>query len=378
MASRRRTPSLSSRTRLVLWTRGAGRCYICNKALLGDLLTGAEDRNFGFVAHIVAEAPGGPRGDPVRSSLLADDASNLLLLCHVHHKLIDVDAVAAYPESRLLEIKRDHENRIEIVVDVAPDRSSHVLRYAANIGGHQSPVAYAEIAAAMLPERYPADGRHTLDIELRGSAFQDREEDFWSIEQENLRRQFRSKLGGLLERRDIRHLSVFALAPQPLLIELGRLLGDIVPASVHQKHREPVGWRWAEDEGPIQLEIDAPSKPGDEVALILAMSATLDPERVRRVLGPETAVWAVRASEPHNDILRRAEDLQRFRRTMRRVYDRIKSDHPAARQIHVFPAVPVAAAVEVGRTWMPKADLPLEIYDENRAVGGFARALRIE
>ena len=36
-----------------------------------------------------------------------------------------------------------------------------------------------------------------------------------------------------VERQEIRHLSVFALAPQPLLIELGRLLCDIVPAAVH-------------------------------------------------------------------------------------------------------------------------------------------------
>ena len=27
--------------------------------------------------------------------------------------------------------------------------------------------------------------------------------------------------------------------------------------------------------------------------------------------------------------------------------------------LHVFPAMPVAAAVETGRVWMPKADLPL-------------------
>lgn len=39
----------------------------------------------------------------------------------------------------------------------------------------------------------------------------------------------------------VHHLSVFALAPQPLLMELGRLLGDIVPAEVHQLHREAEG-----------------------------------------------------------------------------------------------------------------------------------------
>ncbi|MED4570056.1 hypothetical protein P9302_11290 [Brevibacillus agri] len=38
---------------------------------------------------------------------------------------------------------------------------------------------------------------------------------------------------------------------------------------------------------------------------------------------------------------------------------------------HVFPAGPVATAIEFGCIWMPKADLPLSLYDENRIVGGF-------
>jgi len=45
--------------------------------------------------------------------------------------------------------------------------------------------------------------------------------------------------------------------------------------------------------------------------------------------------------------------------------------------ISIFPALPVSAAVEVGRVWMPKADLPLQVYDQNRAHGGFEPALMI-
>ena len=58
---------VSPKTRTVLWAKGAGRCHFCNKPLIGDFVSGNEDANFGFVAHIVAEAPGGPRGDSLRS-----------------------------------------------------------------------------------------------------------------------------------------------------------------------------------------------------------------------------------------------------------------------------------------------------------------------
>jgi hypothetical protein len=37
----------------------------------------------------------------------------------------------------------------------------------------------------------------------------------------------------------------------------------------------------------------------------------------------------------------------------------------------------VSAAVEVGRVWMPKADLPLVVFDQNRTLQGFVRALEI-
>ena len=43
--------------------------------------------------------------------------------------------------------------------------------------------------------------------------------------------------------------------------------------------------------------------------------------------------------------------------------------------IHVFPAAPVAAAIDFGRVIMPKADLPMRVYDENRTLGGFQFAV---
>lgn len=370
--------SVSTVTRTVLWARGAGRCYMCNRSLIGDLLNGVQDANFGFVAHIVAEKPRGPRGDTVRSAQLVDDVRNLMLLCYKHHKLIDRDRPKDYPEERLLQIKADHERRIATLTDVLPDRASHVLRYAANIGSHQSLVGYDEVAAAMLPERYPADGRQTLDIELIGNSRADDEPDFWAIELENLRRQFNRKVSDRLERREISHLSVFALAPQPLLIELGRLIGDITPTAVHQRHREPTGWRWAEDGEPMRIESRRREGNGEVVGLIVGLSATVSLDRAEAVLGPKARLWVLQAINAHNDIMRRSADLTAFRQLIRRTLDEIKASCPTAKQIHLFPAMPVSCAIEVGRVWMPKADLPLFVYDENRKLGGFQPAFRIE
>ena len=374
-----RTNAVSERTRRTLWARAAGRCQYaaCNKSLIGDLISGAEDRNFGFVAHIVADSPRGPRGDAARSALLSDDVNNLMLLCHVHHKLIDVDEREQHPEDRLLAMKAAHETRVDVVTAIHENRGSHVVRYAANVGNHESPLEYDQIATAMLPERYPAEGRRTIDIELRGTDHRDHEPQFWKIQSENLQRQFSRKVRDRIEAREVGHLSVFALAPQPLLMELGRLLCDIVPVDVYQLHREPQGWRWPGDSGRVTFRVRRPESAPGPVALVLALSGTVKDRRIVDVLGHDARIWAIEAQEPHNDALKRREDLTQFRRLVRSMLNQIKAAHGEREVIHVFPALPVSAAIEVGRVWMPKADLPLVVYDQNRALGGFGRALEI-
>jgi len=67
--------------------------------------------------------------------------------------------------------------------------------------------------------------------------------------------------------------------------------------------------------------------------------------------------------------------LRLFRQQFRLLLDRVKARHGQDVVLHVFPAVPLSVAVEIGRVWMPKADLPLCIYDQNRKLGGFTKAL---
>jgi hypothetical protein len=370
---------VTPKTASVVWARAAGRCHYpgCNKSLIGDLIAGNEDAKFGMIAHIVAETPTGPRGAPIRSNELADDPSNLMLLCYEHHRLIDVYEVEKHPEQRLRDIKALHEGRISIVTDLTAEHATHVLRYGAKIGAHDSSVSYDRVKHAVLPERYPAGGT-SIGIEVRGSVLQDGEEKFWSTEPENLRRQFDSLVRTRIANGEINHISVFGLAPIPLLIELGHLLGDITPADVYQLHREPAGWRWAGDGHRVQYKVNRPQNAAEGiVALKLGLSATISDARITAVLGANAAIWSLEPDIPHNDLIRHPDDVREFRTCMRKLYDQIKATHGSGREIHVFPAIPVSAAIEMGRVRMPKADLPLWIYDE-LPDRGFVRRLKIE
>lgn len=370
--------SVPQKVQSALWARAAGRCEYrgCNKSLVGDLIAGKEDGLYGFIAHIVADSPGGPRGDPVRSPLLAKSLDNLMLMCATHHKLIDVDAPDDHPEAVLLAMKDAHEARVETNAGIDEERASHVLRFGATIGGNEALVSTQAIFSAMPPDRHPAS-RQTIDLELVGSTYRDNEPEYWQLQRRNLLQLFRERVGGRIERQEITHLSVFALAPQPLLIELGRLLYEIVPTTVHQRHREPPTWKWQRDSPVLEFIASEPPAGADgPVALKLAVSATVTDDRIERALGPDAAVWSIVVAEPGTDVVRQPEDLAAYRSVLRRMYDAIKARHGEGTVIHLFPILPVSLAVETGRVWMPKADLEMLIYDQNREQG-FVPTIRI-
>ena len=370
-------PAILERTRTRLWVLAGGRCQYegCNKPLWQDELTMTQ-MNTAYIAHIIAAEPNGPRGSKELSPKLATDISNLMLMCDEHHRLIDREDVEGHPAERLREMKRKHEERIELLTSIQREKRSHVLLYGANIGDHIAHVSWRKAAIAMVPEFYPAE-KPAVELSLNNSSFEDHESSYWHIERENLQRQFREKVRERLQSKGIEHLSVFALAPQPLLVELGRLLSDIPAAEVYQLHREPPDWIWQEQQERFGYIVQEPETREGTVALNLSLSATVDNSRITSVLGNDISIWTLTIEDPNNDFLKSREQLALFRQEFRRLLDRIKASYGQEAMLHLFPAVPVSIAVEMGRVWMPKADLPFCIYEQNRKFGGFAKAFVI-
>jgi hypothetical protein len=360
-----------------LWGKAAGRCQYdgCNVPLWRDAIT-KHEFNVAYIAHIIADSPDGPRGDPILSDQLKSDISNLMLMCDSHHRLIDKEDVTGHPVERLHAMKGAHERRIEIVSGIESRRQSHVLLYGANIGEHTAPISHQNAFHAMLPDWYPAETTPIL-LGMVNSSYQDDLPDFWSIEGTHLRNMISKLLRPRLADGSLQHLSVFAIAPQPLLILLGFLLSDLPAAEVYQFQREPQPrhWRWHEEPKDFDYLVTEPQEIKGDPVLVLSLSATISDERVKAVLGNDVTIWNVSVAIPNNDFLKSRRQAQQFRQQMRRLMDRIKIRHGEQAILHVFPAVPVALAVELGRIVMPKADLPLRIYDENKKLDGFVHAL---
>ena len=323
----------------LLWAISGGRCEYegCNTPLYMDILT-KKKYNKAYIAHIVADSLDGPRGDPERSEKLANEISNLMLLCDPHHTLIDKD-VANHPEDRLVEMKRKHEERIARITAIAPEKESEIILYGANIGKHASPLSYAEACRTLTPNFYPASST-AIEIGLKNSSMTDCSDAYWNAEETNLCEQVKEQ---------------------------------ILP----RMHREPNTWKWLDD-GPVwQIELIEPSRRNGIPALVIGLSATVQDERIIRVLGDEVGIWRITIPDPNNDSLRNEASLSLFRQCVRRALDTIKARHGLT-ELHVFPVMPVAAAVEFGRVWMPKADMPLTIYDQNKGREGFYKTIQID
>lgn len=369
-------PAIPEKTRTRLWVVAGGRCQYegCNEPLWRDDLTMSE-MNGAYIAHIRDVNPKTHRYDPELSPELATDINNLMLLCDKHHRLIDHEEEKKHPVERLRRMKQQHEARIELLTSLQEDKKSHILLYGANIGGQNAPLSWKRAAQAMIPNRYPAEPR-AIEISLSNSTYEDHTDDYWTIERKNLQSNLDKFLRPRLISGEVEHLSIFALAPQPLLIYLGRLLSDIPAAEVYQLHREPPDWKWQESPDDFEFRIEEPAETHTTVALNLSLSATIDNSRITALLPQENlSIWRMTIPIPNNDFLRSRDQLRLFRQQFRLLMDRIKARHGQDALLHVFPAVPVSVAVEIGRVWMPKADLPFCIYDQNRKLGGFMKAL---
>ena len=101
------TVSISDRDRKILWARSGNKCAICKASLVAEKTANDPAAIVGDEAHIVARSARGPRAGLLEDSML-DAYGNLILLCKVHHKIVD-DQPNEYTDERLHNIKDQHE-----------------------------------------------------------------------------------------------------------------------------------------------------------------------------------------------------------------------------------------------------------------------------
>jgi hypothetical protein len=342
-----------------LWVAAAGRCEFrgCCKPVGRDFLT-KETGFTGEHAHIIADSPGGARGVKGESERLAKDVNNLMLACYECHSRIDRHGKNnRFTTPQLQAMKREHEARIQRIYTATGVVESVPLLMTFPIGPHVTNIDVEQIHFAMLENSdyklFP-QGTH-IHINRSDFDFQDNDADFWPRAEKALSDHYTRRIQPqLVERNGNAHLSIAGFAPIPMLMKLGALVGDKTRANVMDLPND--GWLWDKrDTCPEPAyTYNVPEKLPREVSVVISVSG-----RVSHPAG--RAVVEFQAVAPDRGIIRKEVHLQQFRRSFDAFLQRVTG--AGARVVHIYPATPLSASVEIGRMLLPKTFEEIHVWE---------------
>lgn len=355
-------PPIPTKTQNALWARAGGRCEFegCNELLSEDWLTG-KTVNGSQIAHILPVAKSA-RHFKGQEEYKKTDINNLMLICYKHHNLIDKSAPEDYSEERLLKMKQKHEERIRRATEVHEDKQTLVLLYGANIDRDTPLLSYSGAQKAISPEFYVAE-HSPIKIQLYGE-IRETDPEFWSIEKKNLTRSINQKVLDHIHEYGYEHISVFALGPQPLLVQLGVLLNEKYPVRVFQKIRIPDTWRWQEDKN-IEFKVEAPTDKAKQPVIVIAISGSDIIRRAFEYYKDSASIWLMTVNDPNMNIIKSELQLQKFRDYSRKLLELVTTA-TSWDTIHIHMAMPNSCAVEFGRVWMPKVHKNLLLFENKK------------
>jgi hypothetical protein len=371
--------SIPDTIKLQLWVKSAGRCEFkgCNKPVWRNELT-LSDGNFGEVAHIIGSSNDGPRGTE-KSEELQIDFSNLMLLCQACHKEID-DNTDKYSIELLQKWKLEHENRVEIQTSFPEDiHKSTVLTFSVNINERITPINQEALRGAMFP-KYPIDkGIKIEETDFNKSGL---EEEWQAFAENKIKRKLERALEVGYDDVNVKHISIFAIAPMPLLFFLGKCIGDTIPCDIYQSHRNisdtSKTWNWqnlTEIETSFEVSCEVENN-SDTILLKLAISDYLNKDKYLNLIENNESIYQITVNAPSPHFLKTKKQLENFSYEYRKLLNLIQNKHGANCKIYILPAVPISVAIESGRVIIPTKDPEIYICDYEKS-SGFRKVLRV-
>ena len=366
--------AIEEKVKMHLWAAAGGRCELCNKPLFVDDSFGVE-ANYGQLAHIHAVSKGGPRHKVGLSQEEKNSFDNLMLLCPEHHHMIDT-MPDSFVEGYLLLKKKQHEERIRRLTEISDTQTCRIVTYFSNIDNWElfsdsKLLKEAAVGSNMLPGSEPVIALHR-DSKL---TYQSKRESF-ERKAEDLQEQCQKWFDAIIREKEA--VAVFALAPQPLLFVLGTLLNDQFNVKVFQCHRTGHKWRWPDDNTTVAFEFfKSRSSNSGAVALVVDLSASVIDDRVTNVLGNDINIYHLTISSPNRIFVTNENIQDDFVASFRSALEHIKNENSSATEIHLFQVMPNSLAVRAGMDYMPKAVLPLVLYEQASAAEGFFEVLKV-
>ncbi|MEV0650951.1 SAVED domain-containing protein [Phytomonospora sp. NPDC050363] len=350
-----------------------------------------QDFTLGELAHIVGRdtAAGSPRGQDPLPIQKRDRAENLMLLCRGEHNEIDrAGALDLMTVDRLRRLKQQREEWIHRLTGLHPAAGTAVIRLIGSVRGHEVELTKATTAEAVIRSegRFPefplslhGDG---FEVDVRQIPGEDpADAAYWQQCCRQIDRVLEHRLGDALRQDAVEHVSVFGFARLPLLVYFGSKIDDTFAVTIYQRHRSTQSWAWPEsDESVVEFRVEAENgtqKNKEEGVLLLNVSGSVQEAELPTSL-QDLPLWRVspEGATPSIDIIATMHTLDAYASTLRSLMSTLEAEHKQIRRLHVLAAVPVSAALALGRLHDANVHPSLVIYD--RSDGKYTNALELK
>lgn len=360
-------------TKLRIWAAAAGRCVLCSAYLLDDQAYYRTVKT-GQVAHIVGATSGrnSPRGESDLSGPERADADNLMLLClSCHTRMDDRELRELYPVEFLTAKKYQHERRVREVTAFETLRETTVVKMSANVRGAPSMPTNRQIAEALVADSLTGFGADTrtglFEIDLPdGQA----ESWVWEAGRSRIDKEV-EKLSSAIAASDMEVVSVFALAPIPLLAYLGSRLDDKYEVRLFPRQRrdDVLAWTWpVSPTSAPKFDVAMHVQSGDprgvqDVVAHINISAPVKDDNVPVSLRDLPSMTLAPAEvHPNPEVIDSPEALSNAAAAWRDALARVETVWPRCERIHVLAAIPNTVAIQLGRNHMRSAQPELVFY----------------
>jgi SMODS-associated and fused to various effectors sensor domain len=349
----------------------------------------AKPFSLGELAHIVGQqsTPGSPRGQVAMPAAERDRAENLVLVCANEHDEIDRDgALDILTVDKLHKIKHDHEDWIRRITGCTRNRTTVVLRMIGQVRDNAVELTRPTACEAVLlsDDRYPdfplTFQQQGVEIDLRhvpGEAGGERS--YWDAARSMIDEIVNHQLQDGVRHGYVEHVSVFAFARLPLLVYLGSRLDDTYRVEIYQRHRKDETWVWPDEAQVVEFEwsVDRDRPAGPDAVVLANVSGTIQREEIPGVLrGLPTYVIEPKLVTPHPDVISNRQSLIEFVSVVRGLLSQIEATSKSTKHLHVLAALPISAAVALGRARDPHVHPTLVVYDR-RPTGDYLPAVEI-
>ncbi|MBI6710694.1 SAVED domain-containing protein [Pseudomonas syringae] len=263
-----------------VYARSGGICEFegCDQELFKD----SRDHcgYYGYLAHIVAAKPKGPRGDEKLSSALAQSPANIMLCCDIHHRLIDKVEPDSYPRERLEAMVATRISWRSNQAKTLAYPTVHALAFIGDIAGRTSGFSQHDARKALFEAQLMPSSERVAEFLLRDSQGGNDVDDpgYWSAFLRTFQSQIRlvhdSVRGHGAFGSQAEELAIFPLGNMPAMLLGGWLISEARRVELFSFRRNPGTWvRLQDDNPPVTF---AWSKPGRTVVAGAKVLITLE------------------------------------------------------------------------------------------------------